>query len=143
MTDSYTARDAAAILGRSERLVRKLAADGRLEIIGTDPLTVSQESVHRERSKRKTREPRTRTGPSSISDDERTKLIQETAQQVAAAMIEQMLPKMLETRDKVEERLTTDLAQARQQIDALSQELSELRAQTPPPRRGLFRRAGP
>lgn len=139
MTDTYTARQAALALGRSERLVRKLASEGRLEIVGTEPLRLSQESVHRERARRKDK-PKPKPDQSAGLSAEQLQQIITTA--VAAAVAE-IVPRMLETRDAAEQRMTAELANAQQQIEALRREL-EAERQRPairlPDVGGLFRR---
>lgn len=118
MTDTYSARDAARILGRSERLVRKLATEGRLETVSTGPLRLSQESVHRERNARKAPPPPPEQ-PAGL-DSEQIAAIVRTA--VAEAVAE-IVPRMLESRDASEARLVAELADARQQLEQLRQEL--------------------
>ena len=111
----YTAREAARVIGRSERLVRRLAETGRLQVTSTNPLRVSAESVHRERSKRKTK-PEQSAGISA-----------EQAQAIATAAatetVRAVLPLMLEARDQAEARIVADLAQAKQEIERLRREL--------------------
>ena len=120
MTDTYTARAAATVLGRSERLVRKLADEGRLEIVGRDPLRVSQESVHRERSRRKAKPAPAKPATSGgLSADE----LEQILTRVVAATVAEIMPRMLETRDAAEARLAAELANAQHQIDALRAEL--------------------
>jgi hypothetical protein len=119
MTDAYSARDAATVLGRSERLVRKLAEDGRLEIVSRNPLRVSQESVHRERSKRKAKPERKPDQSGALSGEQLEQII---TRAVAAAVAE-IVPRMLETRDATEQRMTAELADARSQIEQLRRDL--------------------
>ena len=119
MSDSYTAREAAQVIGRSERLVRRLAEDGRLEITGTNPLRVSAESVHRERSKRKAKPERKAEQSAGLSAEQLEQII---ARAVSAAVAE-IVPRMLESRDSAEQRMVAELANAQQQIDALRREL--------------------
>lgn len=119
MTDAYTARDAAAVIGRSERLVRKLANEGRLEIVGRDPLRVSQESVHRERSRRKAKPQPKPDGSGGISAEQ----LQQIVTAAVAAAVAEIVPRMLETRDAVEDRMAAELASAQQQIEQLRRDL--------------------
>lgn len=119
MSQSYTAREAARVIGRSERLVRRLAAEGRLEIVGTDPLRVSTESVHRERSKRKAKPSKKPDTADGVSAEQLERIV---TRAVAAAVAE-IMPRMLESRDDVEQRMIAELANAQQQIDALRREL--------------------
>jgi hypothetical protein len=118
VTDAYTARDAAAVLGRSERLVRKLANEGRLEIVGKNPLRVSQGSVHRERSRRKTK-PAKPDQTNGLSAEDLQRIV---GTAVATALAE-VMPRMLETRDAAEARLAAELANAQQQIEQLRRDL--------------------
>lgn len=127
MTDTYKAAEAAKVLDCSERLVRKYANDGRLEIVARDPLRVSQESVHQLRKKR----PRKKkpVQPQGISEAEFRKAIEETATLTAVRVIEEMFRPMLESRDQVEQRLAAELAQARQETERLRNELEAVKAQ--------------
>lgn len=127
MTDSYKAADAARVLECSERLVRKMASDGRLTVVSRDPLRVSQESVHQQRSKRP-RKPKAEQ-PQRITDDDLRKIAQDTATATAVQVVEQMFAKMLESRDQVEQRLAAELAAERQETERLRQELAEIKAQ--------------
>jgi hypothetical protein len=119
MTDSYTAREAARVIGRSERLIRRLAEDGKLEVTGTEPLRVSKESVHRERSKRKAK-PATKAEQSAGISAEQ---LQQIVTAAVAAAIAEVVPRMLETRDDVEQRMAAELADARNQIEQLRHDL--------------------
>lgn len=122
--DGYSAGDAAKVLGRSERLVRKLAAEGRLDVVQQTPLRVSQESVHRERNlRRDTR----RTGkpkpePGVVLDAEQLRQIVDAAVDSA---LKRTLPLVLESRDAVEQRMAEELAAARQQIERLQRDLDD------------------
>lgn len=120
MSDSYTARQAALALGRSERLVRKLADEGRLEVVSTAPLRVSQESVHRERSRRKAKP---ETTPRDVSAGLSGEQIEQLVARAVAAAVREIMPRMLESRDQAEQRLAAELARAQQQIDALRHDL--------------------
>jgi hypothetical protein len=119
MTDTYTARQAAQVIGRSERLVRRLAAEGKLEIVDTEPLRVSMESVHRERSKRKAKPDKKPEPSAGVSAEQLEQII---TRAVAAAVAE-IVPRMLETRDAVEDRMAAELADAQQQIEQLRRDL--------------------
>lgn len=127
MTDSYKAADAARVLDCSERLVRKMASDGRLTVVSTNPLRVSQESVHQQRSTRP-RKPKAEQSQ-RITDDDLRKIAQDTATATAVQVVEQMFSKMLESRDQVEQRLAAELAAERQETERLRQELAEIKAQ--------------
>lgn len=121
MTDTYTAREAARVIGRSERLVRRLAETGRLEVVSTEPLRVSQESVHRERSSRRAK-PDKKPEPSAGITPEQ---LEQIVSRAVAAAISEVVPRMLESRDDVERRMAAELAAARQEIEQLRQELTQ------------------
>ena len=107
------------MMGISERRVRQLAAAKRLEIVGTKPLLVSQLDVIKYRKMHQTNnEPPPSPG-----------ITPETLQEMVTAVVTAMMPMMLESRDKAEEALKTELA-------ALRAELAQVRAAaaTPPPR---------
>lgn len=122
MSDSYTAREAARVIGRSERLVRRLAETGRLEVVSTEPLRVSQESVHRERSARKAKPERK---PESAAAGIPPEQLEQIVSRAVAAAIAEVMPRMLESRDDVERRMAAELAAARQEIEQLRQELTK------------------
>lgn len=134
VTDSYTAAVAARVLGCSERLVRKMAAQERLEIVGRDPLLVSQESVHQMRSTRKTRPQRTDPSGSSMTAEQ----IQQLVRSAVAETLQQTIPLVLESAERDRERMAAELARERQETERLRQEIADLRAA--PPRRRMFRR---
>ena len=116
MNDTYSAADAARVLGRSERLVRKLAAEGRLEIVSQSPLRLGQESVHRERNRRK---------PAAAKDDPAGMTAEQISALVKAAVAEaisEIVPRMLESRDAAEGRLVAELAATRQELERLRAE---------------------
>jgi hypothetical protein len=109
--DGYTAAQAAKVMGISERRVRQLAAAGRLKIVGTKPLLVSQLDVIKHRKQQQTN---SQESPSSG-------ITPETLQEMVTAVVTAMMPMMLESRDKAEEALKTELA-------ALRAENTQLRA---------------
>lgn len=121
MTDTYTAREAARVIGRSERLVRRLAETGRLEVVSTEPLRVSQESVHRERSSRRARPDKKPEPAAGITPEQ----LEQIVSRAVAAAISEVVPRMLETRDDIERRMAAELAAARQEVEQLRQELSQ------------------
>lgn len=103
--EGYTVRDAARIIGRSERLVRKLAGEGRLDVIGDDPLRVSAESVHRERNARKERPAAPETPAVATAEQ-----LETIVTRAVAAAVAEIMPRMLESRDATEKRLTDEVA---------------------------------
>ena len=127
MTDTYSAADAARVLGCSERLVRKMADDGRVTVVSTGPLRVSQESVHQQRAKRP-RKPKPEPQPQITAADLQA-LAERVAAETAVRVAEQITARMLETRDQAEQRQAAELARAQQEIRRLEQELEQARSQ--------------
>lgn len=127
MTDTYSAADAARVLGCSERLVRKMADDGRVTVVSTGPLRVSQESVHQQRAKRP-RKPKPEPQPQITAADLQA-LAERVASETAARVVQETVNRMLETRDQVEQRQAAELARAQQEIRRLEQELEQARSQ--------------
>jgi len=127
VTDTYSAADAARVLGCSERLVRKMAADGRVTVVSTGPLRVSQESVHQQRAKRP-RKPKPEPQPQITAADLQA-LAERVAAETAARTVQETVDRMLETRDQVEQRQAAELARAQQEIQRLQQELEQIRSQ--------------
>lgn len=121
MSDSYTAREAAKVIGRSERLVRQLAKTGRLEVVSTEPLRVSQESVHRERSSRRAKPEKKPETSAGITPEQ----LEQIVSRAVSVAIAEVMPRMLETRDDIEKRMAAELAAARQEIELLRQELTQ------------------
>lgn len=124
MTDSYTARDAATVLGRSERLVRKLAAEGRLDVVSEHPLRVSQASVHRERNSRKPKPAKGKAETVITAED-----LDAIVRAAVAAAVAAVVPKMLEAANRGDEILRDALAQARAETAQLRAELDREKAQ--------------
>lgn len=126
MTDTYSAADAARVLGCSERLVRKMAEDGRVIVVSRGPLRVSQESVHQQRTKRPKRE---KPQPAQqITAADMQALAERVAAETALRVVQEMSARMLESRDQVEQRLTAELAQVQQERDRLRAQLEEQRS---------------
>lgn len=123
MSDSYTAREAARVIGRSERLVRQLAKTGRLEVVSIEPLRVSQESVHRERSSRRAKpaDKKSETAAAGITPEQ----LEQIVSRAVSVAIAEVMPRMLESRDDIERRTNAELAAARQEIEQLRQELTK------------------
>jgi hypothetical protein len=126
VSDSYTAREAAKVIGRSERLVRQLAKTGRLEVVSTEPLRVSQESVHRERSSRRAKPEKKPESAAGITPEQ----LEQIVSRAVAAAISEVMPRMLETRDDIEKRMAAELAAARQEIEQLRQELTQSKSES-------------
>jgi len=121
VSDSYTAREAAKVIGRSERLVRQLAKPGRLEVVSTEPLRVRQEAVHRERSSRRAKPEKKPETSAGITPEQ----LEQIVSRAVSVAIAEVMPRMLETRDDIEKRMAAELAAARQEIELLRQELTQ------------------
>ena len=129
MTPSeYTVAQAARILGRSERLIRRLVESGELQATGTNPLRVTAESVQRARKRRDKLPPpaRRRAATAPLDADEIAKLVATAvADSVGTAVREVMsnaLPRALESRDASEQLLRDELARARAEIEELREQ---------------------
>ena len=103
MSDTYTAAQAARVLGVSERRVRQLVAEGVLTAasgIG-EPLRVAQESAHKERQRRasqpKAEAEAKKPAPDSVSVSEVLKL--------AEAIADRVLTRALESADRERQRV--------------------------------------
>lgn len=127
-TGDYTVAQAARLMGRSERLIRRLAESGELTVTGESPLRVSAESVHRARDRREDLPPpaKRRAATKPLDPDEVAKLVAATvSDSVAKAVSEVManaLPRALESRDKSEQLLRDELARARAELEQLRQQ---------------------
>lgn len=134
---TYSAREAARLIGRSERLVRALAASGRLDVVSTDPLRLSAASVQRERKARKDQPsqapahqlPSEPPAPAPAAlDQQQIQAIIETA--IRAAL--DQAQRMIEAREVLSQRdLMADLAAARAETEHLRQEIERLTAHRP------------
>lgn len=128
----YTAREAATLIGRSERLIRAMAANGRLEIVSTDPLRVSAASVQRERRERRKKAKPSASSPVPVTSAAQV-LDAETIQSIIEAAIRaatDQATRMIEAREAVSNRhLIEELAASRAESDRLRQELEQLRTE--------------
>ena len=114
----YTVRQAAALLGRSDRLVRKMITDGRLTVTSRNPIVLEAEGVHRQRNQRKAAPAKVTAEP--LNSDQMRDLVR--------VIIAETLPLMLETRDNVEKRLAAELAATTQQLEQVREELEKERS---------------
>lgn len=132
MTDTYRVAQAAAVLGRSERRVRQLIAEGRLTPLQQPgPVLIPQEQVHLLRTETGTRGDR--TGSSAYIEQ-----ALQAAQQAAAAAeksataAQESQRRAIESSEKVEQALRDRLAETeatvRQQALQLEQLQQELQS---------------
>lgn len=136
-----TVAQAATMLGRSPRLIRKLIAEGRIApIAGTDPMRVTEASVIAERTQRKRKPVAAQAITGTASDGqgigaEQLEAILTRALTAALEATTQQHTKQLEARDQVEQRLTAALAEAEQRNQQLAQQLAEIQQQLAAPRK--------
>ena len=114
----YTVRQAADLLGRSDRLVRKMITDGRLTVTSRNPIVLEAEGVHRQRNQRK-------AAPAKVTAEP---LNSDQIRDLVRVIIAETLPLMLETRDNVEKRLAAELAATTQQLEQVREELEKERS---------------
>ena len=114
----YTVRQAADLLGRSDRLVRKMITDGRLTVTSRNPIVLEAEGVHLQRNQRK-------AAPAKVTAEP---LNSDQIRDLVRVIIAETLPLMLETRDNVEKRLAAELAATTQQLEQVREELEKERS---------------
>ena len=116
MTDTYSAGEAARLLGISERRARQLAAAGHLTVEQAKPLRISARSVIEER-KRRERTPRSRSESSGPAGLEPAQL-----REIVSAIVGDLLPLALEGQRRIEDSLREELAAARAEVAQLRAE---------------------
>ena len=116
MTDTYSAGEAARLLGISERRARQLAAAGHLTIKQAKPLRITARSVIEER-KRRERTPRSRSESSGPAGLEPAQL-----REIVSAIVGDLLPLALEGQRRIEDSLREELAAARAEVAQLRAE---------------------
>jgi hypothetical protein len=121
-SESYTVRQAASLLGVSDRRVRQMAASGALPIVGEHPTRLEALAVIEERKRRASQPAEAATPVATDPDYLRTLVV---------AIVGEILPRALEGRDRVEEILREDLAAARAEAAQLRAELDETKAAKP------------
>jgi hypothetical protein len=121
-SESYTVRQAASLLGVSDRRVRQMAASGALPIVGEHPTRLEALAVIEERKRRASQPAEAATPVTTDPDYLRTLVV---------AIVGEILPRALEGRDRVEEILREDLAAARAEAAQLRAELDETKAAKP------------
>jgi hypothetical protein len=126
--DSYTAREAAQLIGRSERLVRQLAERGELVVVSRDPLKLQGASVRAARAKRKGKPGPGRPAAEPITPEQLSAVVKDA---VISAVAE-ILPRALESRDRSEQLLRDELARTRAELEQIRQQQQK--------RRGFFSR---
>lgn len=118
--DSYSAAEAAALLGISERRVRQLAAAGALDVAQPKPLRLAALSVLAERDRRGSQPRRApETPPVNASIDP------EQLRELVRAIVADIVPLALEGRDRAEQILREELAAARAEAEQLRAQLRD------------------
>lgn len=120
-SESYTVRQAASLLGVSDRRVRQMAASGALPVVAEHPTRLEALAVIEER-KRRASQPAEAATPIPADPDYLRTLV--------AAIIGEILPRALEGRDRVEEILRGDLAAAKAEAAQLRAELEAKKAKS-------------
>jgi predicted transcriptional regulator len=115
-SESYTVRQAASLLGVSDRRVRQMAATGALPIVGEHPTRLEALAVIEER-KRRERTPKPEA-PSQALDAAQLR-------ELVAAIVADVVPLALEGQRRVEELLRDELAQSRAETAQLRAQLDE------------------
>lgn len=119
----YTVAQAATMLGRSPRWVRKLIDQGRLDVIpDMKPLRVTEASVLAERSRSKSEKPRDDVDTFTMTEERLAQIID----QAVASAIERTLPRMIEARESIEARQAAELELELHRVRA---ELTQVQAQ--------------
>ena len=116
--ETYTARQAAQLMGRSERLVRQLAETGELVVVSRNPLRLDAASVKAARNKRKGKLAPGRQPVEPMTPEQLGSVVRDA---VVSAVAE-ILPRALESRDRSEQLLTAELAKARAELDQMRQQ---------------------
>jgi DNA-binding transcriptional MerR regulator len=119
MADTYSAGEAARLLGVSERRVRQLAAAGALDVAQDKPLRIGARSVIDER-KRRERRPKPEAPAQGLEPDQLRELV--------SAIVADVVPLALEGQRRVEELLREELAQSRAETAQLRAQLDERKA---------------
>lgn len=123
MADSYTVSQAAALLGVTDRRVRQLAAAGTLPVVGEHPTRLDAVAVIAARSQRASRQ----ADQTPAANQSGAVLDVDQLRAMVGAIVGEILPRALEGRDRVEELLQTELAQARAQAAAAEATAAQLR----------------
>jgi hypothetical protein len=144
VTDSYSAGEASRVLGISERRVRQLAVSGGLRIASDKPLRLEQESVHKERDRRRTGLSEAPATAGLLTAEQAVALAERLALTLSTRAIESAESQVAEVKlvaEQVESALKLELAAARAEAAQLRAQL-ESRANLPNPVdavRGLLR----
>lgn len=140
--DTFTVAEAAKVLGVTPKRVRQVIASGTLQVIeGSNPARLSSADVIALRDQRKARQGRgtSRPGPQAQTTQtvalEDVLTLAQTLTERALTAAAESHAQALEARDRIEDHLKQELAQARQETERLRAELAEAQG-----RRSWFRR---
>ena len=114
MTDTYSAGEAARLLGISERRARQLAAAGHLTVEQAKPLRISARSVIEERKRRERKPKAESSGPAGLEPAQ--------LREIVSAIVGDLLPLALEGQRRIEDGLREELAAARAEVAQLRAE---------------------
>lgn len=120
-SESYTVAETASLLGVSERRVRQMAADGRLPVVGEHPTRLAAQAVIEERKRRAITQAG-QTTVAALNDPDQIRTL-------VTALVSELLPRALEGRDRVEEMLQAELAEARSRATQAEETAAQLRAE--------------
>lgn len=130
MSETYTVKQTALALGVSEKRVRQMITEGKLDQVGSDPVTVSQLQVLEIRSKREqsSKVIKARTDKQNAFLDSVKLLIEQssTSHRLAISALE-------ESSKRIEENYQRQLNELKVENEKLKDELSKKR-------KGLFRK---
>jgi hypothetical protein len=115
--DTYSAAQAAALLGVSERRVRQLAASAVLTIVEEKPLRLAALSVLAERDRRGSKPVKKPLESAAAPMDA------EQIRELIRAVVADVIPLALEGRDRAEQILRDELAAARAEAEQLREQL--------------------
>jgi DNA recombination-dependent growth factor C len=117
-SDSYTVAEAASLLSVSQRRVRQMTAAGRFTVVGEHPTRLAAQAVLDERKRRAVNQIEQAVVP--LNDPDQIRVL-------VTALVSELLPRALEGRDRVEQILQTELAEARAKADQAEQTAAQLR----------------
>lgn len=131
MTDTYRVSEAAAVLGRSERRVRQLIAEGRLTPLPQPgPVMVPQEQVHLLRQEIRSAQKPEATGVAAQVDQALQAALQAAAAaEKSAASAQESQRRSIESSEKVEQFLRDRLAETEATVREQALKIEQLQQQ--------------
>jgi hypothetical protein len=131
--NSYTAAQAAQVLGRSVKRVRQMIQEGKLDqLLDREPVEVTAQSVHELRDALKSQGPRPGRVPASTGwTYEQVKDMVDTMTTRALEMSQAERASLMRERDNTEKALRDELDQTRAQVTQLRAQLEQVPTQAP------------